>query len=110
MFKAESSPEKCWRRPRSQEVAGGGGGGGGGGCRGGGETIPNAAQNEWFLHSDGQRQESFIVSWIVRDRVKRQCPQTTTVEEKGQPQLGIEPMSSAYQLNASPLGLTGSQS
>ena len=27
----------------------------------------------------------FNVSLIVRDKVKRQCPQTTTLEEKGEP-------------------------
>ena len=32
---------------------------------------------------------------IVRDKVTRQCPQTTTVGETGQPKLGIEPTPSA---------------
>ena len=38
---------------------------------------------------------------------QRKCPVTTTVEEKGEPKRGIEPMSSAYQPNVLPLGHTG---
>ena len=49
-------------------------------------------------------ESQFTVSFIVRGKVTRQCPQTTTVEEKGEPKWGIEPMSSAYQPNALALG------
>ena len=38
------------------------------------------------LHCHHQSDEShFNVSLIVRDKVTRQCPQTTTFEEKGDP-------------------------
>ena len=33
----------------------------------------------------GSDESHFNVSLIVRDKVTRQCPQTTTFEEKGQP-------------------------
>ena len=33
----------------------------------------------------GSDDSHFIVSLIVRDKVTRQCPQTTTFEEKGEP-------------------------
>ena len=33
----------------------------------------------------GSDEGHFNVSLIVRDKVTRQCPQTTTFEEKGQP-------------------------
>ena len=33
----------------------------------------------------GCDKSQFNVSLIVKDKVKRQCPQTTTFEEKGQP-------------------------
>ena len=33
----------------------------------------------------GSDESHFNVSLIVRDKVKRQCPQTTTFEEKGEP-------------------------
>ena len=33
----------------------------------------------------GSDESHFIVSLIVRDKVTRQCPQTTTFEEKGEP-------------------------
>ena len=35
----------------------------------------------------GSDESHFNVSLIVRDKVTRQCPQTTTVEEKGEPKL-----------------------
>ena len=44
----------------------------------------------------------------VRDKVTRQCPQRTTLEEKGKLTRGFEPTSSAYQPNALPLGQSGS--
>ena len=33
----------------------------------------------------GSNESHFNVSFIVRDKVPRQCPQTTTFEEKGEP-------------------------
>ena len=34
----------------------------------------------------GSDESHFNVSLIVRDKITRQCPQTTTFEEKGEPQ------------------------
>ena len=45
----------------------------------------------------------------MRDKVTRQCPQTTTFEEKGQPKGIRTEVPLAYQPNALPLGQTGSQ-
>ena len=44
----------------------------------------------------------------MRDKVRRQCPQTTTFEEKGEPKSDSNRGPSAYQPNALPLGQTGS--
>ena len=52
----------------------------------------------------GSDDSHFNVSLIVRDKVTRQCPQTTTFEEKGEPKR----RPSAYQPNALPLSQTGS--
>ena len=49
----------------------------------------------------GSDENNFNVSLIVRDKVTRQCPETTNFEEKGEP--------SAYQPNALLLGQTDSQ-
>ena len=38
-----------------------------------------------FYNKVGSDESHFNVSLIVRDKVTRQCPQTTTVEEKGEP-------------------------
>ena len=38
-----------------------------------------------FCIKVGSDESRFNVSLIVRDRVTRQCPQTTTFEEKGEP-------------------------
>ena len=35
----------------------------------------------------GSDESHFNVSLIVRDKVTRQCPQTTTFEEKGEPKI-----------------------
>ena len=52
----------------------------------------------------------FNVSLIMRDKVTRQCPQTTTFEEKGEPKrYPANRGPSAYQPTALPLGQTGSQ-
>ena len=40
---------------------------------------------EWLLQNDGQRENHFNVSLIVRDKVTRRCPHATTFEEKGEP-------------------------
>ena len=41
---------------------------------------------------------------------QRQCPQTTTSEEKEEPEIKSGATSTAYQLNAMPLSQTGSRS
>ena len=41
-------------------------------------------QND-FCIKVGSNESHFNVSLIVRDKVTRQCPQTTTFEEKGEP-------------------------
>ena len=57
----------------------------------------------------GSDESHFNVSLIVRDKVTRPCPQTTTLEEKRQPQrryrTEVLPLTS---LPALPLGQTGS--
>jgi len=49
----------------------------------------------------------FNVSLTVRDKVTRQCPQTTISEERAKVDFNRGP--SAYQPNALPLGQTGSK-
>ena len=55
---------------------------------GGGEIIYLSLhyhhQND-FCIKVGSDESHFNVSLIVRDKVTRQCPQTTTFEEKGEP-------------------------
>ena len=41
-------------------------------------------QNDFSIKV-GSDESHFNVSLIVRDKVTRQCPQTTTFEEKGEP-------------------------
>ena len=41
-------------------------------------------QNDFCIKM-GSDESRFIVSLIVSDKVTRQCPQTTTFEEKGEP-------------------------
>ena len=53
----------------------------------------------------GSDESHFNVSLIVRDKVTRQCLQTTTFEEKGEPKR----YPSAYQPTALPPGQTGFQ-
>ena len=49
----------------------------------------------------------FIVALIVRDKVRRQCPQITTFEERGEPKwIRTEVPLLIYQPNALPLGQT----
>ena len=57
---------------------------------GGGEEIIYLSlhfhhQND-FCIKVGSDESHFNVSLTVRDKVTRQCPQTTTFEEKGEPQ------------------------
>ena len=68
------------------EKRGRGYGGWGGG---GGREIINLSlhchyQND-FCVKVGSDESHFNVSLIMRDKVTRQCPQTTTSEEKGEP-------------------------
>ena len=58
----------------------------------------------------GSDESLFDVSLIVRDEVTRQCPQTTTFEEKGEPKrIRTEVPLLTSPTNALPLGHTGSQ-
>ena len=41
-------------------------------------------QNDSCIKTGGD-ENHFNVSFIVRDKVTKQCPQTTTFEEKGEP-------------------------
>ena len=107
LVNAEMSPEKYWRVSKSQDLevgdgGGGGGRGGGEGAKGGGGlylTLHCHRQND-FCIKIGSDESHFNVSLIVRGKVARQCPQTTTCEEKGGPKRGIEPTSSAYKPSA----------
>ena len=57
----------------------------------------------------GSEESRFNVSFIVKDKVTRQCPQTTTFDEKGEPKrIRTEDTLLQYQPNALPLGQTGS--
>ena len=51
---------------------------------------------------------SFTFLIIVRDKITRPCPQTTTFEEKGEPKQIRTEVPLLHQLNALPLGQTGS--
>ena len=59
-----------------------------------------------FCIKMGSDESHFNVSLIVRDKVARQCPQTTILEEKGEPKRIRTAVPSAYQPNALPLGQT----
>ena len=57
----------------------------------------------------GSDESHFNVSLIVRDKVTRQCPQTTAFEEKGEPKRNrTEVLLLTSITNALPLGQTGS--
>ena len=58
----------------------------------------------------GSDESHFNVSLIVRDKVTRQCPQTTILELKGRAEADSNRGPSAYQPTALPLGHTGSHS
>ena len=65
-------------------------------------------QND-FCIKVGSDESHFNVSLIVRDKVTRQCPQTTTFEETGKPkQIRTEVLPLASLTNALPLSQTGS--
>ena len=51
----------------------------------------------------GSDESHFSVSLDVRDQVTRQCPQTTTFEEKGEPEAVSNRGPFAYQHTALPL-------
>ena len=55
----------------------------------------------------GSDESRFKVSLIVRDKVTRQCPQTTTFEEKGEPKRIRTEVPLLTSLTALPLGQTG---
>ena len=65
-------------------------GGGGGGYGGGGKremiylSLHRHHQNDSCTKM-GSEESHFNVSLIARDKATRQCPQTTTFEEKGEP-------------------------
>ena len=74
------------RRVVSEEVLAGSG------IPGGGERERLYVSLHCHHHNDscmkmGSDESHFNVSLIVRDKVTRQYPQTTTVEEKGEPKL-----------------------
>ena len=62
-----------------------GGRGYGGGGRGGGYTNRYTVTTRMTCIKTGSDESHFNVSLIVRDKVTRPCPQTTTFEEKGEP-------------------------
>ena len=62
-------------------------------------------QNDFCIKM-GSDESHFNVSLIVKDKVTRQRPQTTTFEEKGGP---MRIRTEVYQPNALPLGQTGSR-
>ena len=68
---------------RDGEKGGGGNGRGGGGE---GDYIPIATLSppDSYIKM-GSDESHFNVSLIMRDNVTRQCPQTTTFEERGEP-------------------------
>ena len=82
----------------------------GGGGRGRVYTYRYTITTRMICIKMGSDVSRFNVSLTVKDKVKRPCPQTTTFEEKGEPkQIRTQVLNSAYQLNALPLGQTGSQ-
>ena len=62
-----------------------GGRGYGGGGRGRVYTYRYTVTTRMTCIKMGSNESHFNVSSIVRDNVTRQCPQTTTFEEKGEP-------------------------
>ena len=70
-----------------------------------GDYIPTATLSppEWLLIQIGTDESHSNVSLTVKDIVTRQCPQTTTFVEEGEPKR-IRTEVTAYQPNALPLG------
>ena len=120
----EGGPKENWRRSvakrlktetitliRDREKGGGGGGGGGVWRRGNMEEYIHFATlslPEWFRHQGEQRWENhfhywFSVSLIVRDKVTRQCPQTTTFLKRKEAEAESSRGPSADQPNGLPL-------
>ena len=63
-------------------------------------------QNDFCIKMSSDKSH-FIVSFIMRDKVTRRCPQITTFEEKGEPKwIRTEVPLLIYQPNALPLGQT----
>ena len=54
--------------------------------------IANSVTTRMTCIKMGRDESHLNVSLVVRDTVTRQCPQTTTFEEKGEPN-GFEPRS-----------------
>ena len=87
-----------------------GGKGYGGGGRGRLYTYRYTVTTKMTCIKMGSDESHFNVSLTVRDTVTRQCPQTTTFEEKGEPPKRIRTeVLPAYQPTALPLGQTGSR-
>ena len=85
---------------------------GGRGCGGGGRgrvyTYRYTVTTRMTCIKMGSDESHFNVSLIVRDKVTRQCPQTTIFGEKGEPaEADSNRGPSAYQPNALLLGQTG---
>ena len=91
---------------------GGGGWGEGYGDGGKGKTLYQSLhchhQNASCIKM-GSDESHFHVSLIVRDKVTRQCPQTTTLEEKGEQKRIRTKVLLLNHPNALPLGQTVSQ-
>ena len=91
------------------------GGKGGTEVGGKGDYIPTATLSVTTDQNDscikmGSDENHFNVSLIVRDKLTRQCPQTTIFEEKGQSRSGFDPWSlclaASERLTARPNRLT----
>ena len=82
-----------------------GGRGYGGGWRGRVSTYRYTVTTRMTCIKMGSHESHFNVSLVVRDKVTRQCPQTTTFLKRKESQSGIKPRSfhlPAYRLNARP--------
>ena len=77
-------------------------------CRPGSFTFVASIPALTSKKRSGSKKSHFNVSLIVRDKVTRQCPQTTTFGEKGEPKRNRTDVTSrsAYQPNALPLSQT----
>ena len=73
-----------------------GGRGYGGGGRGRVYTYRYTVTTRMTCIKMGSDESHFNVSLIVRDKVTRQCPQTTIFEEKGEPSRRIFPVAQLH--------------